>query len=266
MAPDRDPTEPPDGRRRFSAAKVLPLVALAAAAVLVVSMGWHRALSLETLVTRRAELEALIAGHYLPALLAYVGLYIAAVALSVPGAVFLTIGGGVLFGWLVGGIAAALGATIGATLVFLIARHALHDLVERRLGPRLAAITEGFRADAFSYLLFLRLVPLFPFFLVNIAPALAGVSVAAFVGATAIGILPGGFAFAFFGAGLDSAIAGQKTAYDACVAAGQTGCRLRFDIGAALTPQFIAALCALGATALIPVAVKRWRARKSPAA
>ena len=88
-----------------------------------------------------------------------------------------------------------------------------------------ARLAEGFREDAFSYLLFLRLVPAFPFFLVNLVPALAGVGLAPFVAATALGIIPATFTFAFVGAGLDSVIAAQGAAYNACIAAGHAGCR-----------------------------------------
>jgi uncharacterized membrane protein YdjX (TVP38/TMEM64 family) len=255
----------PRGERgsRPKLSRFAPLLGLVALAALAFAFGWHRALSLEALVARRAELDGFVAGNFPAALAAYVGVYVAVVAMSLPGGLILTITGGVLFGWFAGGLAAALGATIGATLIFLLARHALHDFVRRRLGPKLAAVSDGFREDAFSYLLFLRLVPVFPFFLVNIAPALAGVRLPAFVAATAIGILPATFAFALFGAGLDSVIAGQQEAYRACLAAGRTDCRLAFNLGAALTPQLIVALCALGLVALAPVAVKRWRGRAS---
>ncbi|MBX6426789.1 MAG: TVP38/TMEM64 family protein [Variibacter sp.] len=251
-------------RRRLRIGRAVPLVLLAAGLVTALATGWHRALSLESLVARRAELDAFVNAHFAAALLAYVGLYIAAVALSVPGAVWLTIAGGVLFGWLVGGLAAALGATVGATVIFVVVRHALHDFVQRRLGPRLAAIVRGFQADAFSYLLFLRLVPVFPFFLVNVAPALAGVRLLTFVAATAIGILPATLAFAVFGAGLDSVLSGQQAAFQACLAAGRDDCRLQFEIAAALTPQLFAALCALGLAALVPVFLKRRRRPSAP--
>jgi uncharacterized membrane protein YdjX (TVP38/TMEM64 family) len=174
----------------------------------------------------------------------------------------LTVSAGLLFGWLIGGLAAVTGATLGAALLFLLVRYAFSELVRRRLGGRLAAIASGFREDAFSYLLFLRLVPVFPFWLVNLAPGLAGVSLRNFFAATVLGVIPATFAFASFGAGLDSAIAAQKTAYEACLAAGGSGCRLDLDLKAAVTPQLIAALTALGLAALIPVGVKRWRAAR----
>ena len=104
------------------------------------------------------------------------------------------------------------GATIGATVIFLVARTALGEPLLRRAGPRAAQLAQGFRADAFSYLLFLRLVPAFPFFLVNLVPAFAGVRLSTFVAATALGIIPGALVYAFAGTGLDSVIAAQQAA------------------------------------------------------
>src|SRR5262249_35752035 len=110
-------------------------------------------------------------------------------------------------------------------------------------------------------LLFLRLVPIFPFWLVNLVPALCGVPLATFVAATALGIIPVTFAFAFVGAGLDSVIAAQQAAYQSCLAAGGPDCRLEFHMKAALTPELLGAFVALGVLALIPVGVERLRAR-----
>jgi uncharacterized membrane protein YdjX (TVP38/TMEM64 family) len=249
---------------RPSLRKLLPLAVIALLALAVYATGLHRELSLEALVRRRGQLEAFVQAHFATALAGYIGLYVVATALSVPGAVFLTLAGAILFGWLIGGIATLIGATVGATLLFLLARYALADLVRRRLGNRLTRLADGFRADAFSYLLFLRLVPVFPFWLVNLAPALAGVRLGTFVAATALGIIPGTFAYAVFGAGLDSVLAAQEAAYRSCLAAGGADCRLDFDLRAAITPQLFAALCALGLVALVPVLVRRWRARRQP--
>ena len=131
---------------------------------LVYAMGWHRHVSLETLVRNRAFLDNFIAGHFVAALAIFIGIYITAVALSVPGAVVLTISSGILFGVIVGGLASVIGATIGATIIFLIAKTALGEHLAQRAGPLATKLAEGFREDAFSYLLFLRLVPAFPFF------------------------------------------------------------------------------------------------------
>jgi uncharacterized membrane protein YdjX (TVP38/TMEM64 family) len=206
-------------------------------------------------------IDGFVAEHRVLAVLAYIGLYIAAVALSLPGAVFLTVAGGFLFGLAAGASAAVIGATIGATIIFLVARTALGEPLLRRAGPRAAQLAQGFRNDAFSYLLFLRLVPAFPFFLVNLVPAFAGVRLLPFVAATALGVIPGALVYAFAGTGLDSVIAAQKESYDACLAAGKSGCTMTFNAADVLTPQLIGALIALGLLALVPVVVKRLRSR-----
>jgi uncharacterized membrane protein YdjX (TVP38/TMEM64 family) len=243
--------------------RLAPFAVIVVVGIVVYAMGWHRQLSLETLVRHRAVLDDFVTAHYAMALAAFLAIYIAAVSLSIPGAVFLTISGGVLFGVMVGAAAAVVAATTGATVIFLVARSAFSQYVLRRAGPRLAKIADGFCADAFSYLLFLRLVPVFPFFLVNLAPALVGVRVATFIAATAIGVVPATLVFASVGAGLDSVIHAQAAMYQACVAAGGASCRLDFNPAAALTPQLIGALVALGLLALIPVVVKRAFPRKA---
>jgi uncharacterized membrane protein YdjX (TVP38/TMEM64 family) len=260
--------KPPSAGSASSAPRLLlrrlwPLALMLLVAIVVVGMGWHRALTLETLVLNRMGIADFVEKHALGAIAAFVAVYVAVVALSLPGASALTLAGGVLFGGLIGGCATLVGATLGAAIVFMIARSAFGEYLLRRAGVRLATFAEGFREDAFSYLLFLRLVPLFPFWLVNLVPALLGVKFTTYVAATVIGILPGTFAFAFIGDGLDSVIAAQEARYRACIAAGRGDCRVDFDVSAALTPQLLAAFVALGVIALVPVAVKRWRAHKA---
>lgn len=235
---------------------VAALVLLAGLAYYVLGRG---ELSLEALVRHRAAIDAFVAEHRVLAALAYIGLYIVAVALSVPGAAFLTVAGGFLFGVAVGASAAVIGATIGATLIFLVARTALGEPLLRRAGPRAAKLAQGFRADAFSYLLFLRLVPVFPFFVVNLVPAFAGVGIVPFVTATALGIVPASIVYALAGTGLDSVIAAQKTTFDACLAAGRADCHIAFEPKDILTVQMAAALVGLGLLALLPVVARRLR-------
>ena len=252
---------PSDRESRSFVRRLLPLlviVAIAAAVYLTVGRGM---ISLESLVQHRAAIDTFVMSHRLLAVLAYIGLYMVAVALSLPGATFLTVSGGFLFGLALGASAAVVGATAGATVIFLVARTALGEPLLRRAGPRAIKLAQEFREDAFSYLLFLRLVPAFPFFLVNLVPAFAGVGLVPFVAATAIGIIPGAVAYAFAGTGLDSIITAQKSVYDACVASGRADCHLTFDAKEILTPELIGALIALAVLALVPVAVKRWRAR-----
>lgn len=245
--------------------RLLPLAAIVILAATVFAMGWHRALSLETLISHRSAIAAFVDRHTLMAVAAFIGLYIAVVAMSLPGGTILTISGGIIFGTMLGGGASVIGGTIGATILFLIARTAFGEILTRRAGPKLARLAEGFRKDAFSYLLFLRLVPIFPFSLVNLAPALFGVDLGVFVAATSVGVIPATFTYAFVGAGLDSAIVAQEAAYNACMAAGRPDCRLDFDLKAALTFELFAGFAALGVLALIPVVVKRLRARRKNA-
>ena len=245
--------------------RLWPLLLLLAAGGLIVAMGWHRYLSLEQLAERREVLRAFIGENLLLSVIAFMALYVGVVALSLPGGAVLTIAGGFLFGWFWGGLAAIVAATTGAVIIFLIARSALSDVLAERAGPRLARFREGFQKDAFSYLLFLRLVPIFPFWLVNLAPGLLGVSFGTYIATTVLGIIPGTFAFSLAGKGLDSAIEAQQAAHQSCLAKmgseGQKSCPYALDPGALLTPELIAGLVALGVVALIPVAVKWFRRR-----
>jgi uncharacterized membrane protein YdjX (TVP38/TMEM64 family) len=248
-----------DSGRKLWLRRLAPLIAIGCLSLLVVAMGWERQISFETLARHHDVLRNFIAGHQASALAGYIALYIAVVGLSLPVGAYLTVIGGILFGAVLGGLAAVVGASIGAILIFSIAKSAFGEHLVRRAGRAAEKIAQGFREDAFSYLLFLRLVPLFPFWLVNLVPALAGVRLAPFAAATVLGIMPATFVFAFVGSGLASALVAQEQAYGSCLAAGRTDCRLMFRAADALTPQLIAALVALGVLALVPVVVKRWR-------
>lgn len=244
--------------------RTLPLVVLLAAMVVVWMTGLHRYLSLQALVENRAGLEAFIADNIVLALAAYVLIYVTTVALSLPGASFLTIAGGLLFGWLIGGTVTVLAATAGATLIFLIARTSLGSFLRSKAGPFLDRLAKGFEEDAFNYLLFLRLVPAFPFWLVNLAPAFLGVPLGTFIVATLVGIIPGTFAFSVVGSGLGSVVDAQETAYRDCLEGDPTGesCSVSLDPGSLVTPGLLAAFAALGVVALIPVVVKKLRGRR----
>ncbi len=243
--------------------RLWPLLALITAMAFVFAMGWHRYLTIGALAENRQALRGFIGAHMLLSLVAFIAVYAAAVALSLPGGAVLTLAGGFLFGWLLGGVASILAATIGASVLFLIARSALGDLLAARAGPWLSRFRQGFQEDAFSYLLFLRLVPIFPFWLINLAPGLLGVNFATYVTTTFLGIIPGTFAYSLAGHGLDSVIEAQEAAHQSCLAkmgpGGQESCPYTLDPGALLTPELIAGLVALGLVALIPVAVKWFR-------
>lgn len=264
MADDKPMAESRSSDMRSPRAQRLTAIAVITvfviAAVLVFATGLHRELSFATLIRHRAAIDTFVTEHRFAAFASFIAIYIAVVALSIPGAFILTVSGGLIFGAFFGGIGAFIGALAGASIIFLIARTALGGWLVKRAGPFAERLADGFRRDAFNYLLFLRLVPAFPFWLVNIVPALLGVQLSTFVAATALGIFPLTFAFAFFGSGLDSTIADQTAAYQACLAAGRTGCQPTFELRSILTPQLIAALVVLGVVVLMPVAIKRWKA------
>src|SRR5215813_9745229 len=239
--------------------RALPLAFVVAAVALVLVMGWHRALTLESVLALRDRFHGMVAEHCVAAVVAYTAAYALLAALSLPGCPIVTAMGGLMFGSLVGGAAAVVGATIGATLLFLIARSAIGGMLSERATPWLVKLRKGFAEDALSYLLFLRLVPAFPFWFVNIAPAVLGVPLRTYVIATFFGIMPATFAFASAGAGLDSVIMAAKAEYARCHDdAVETG-RLTIHASSLVTRQLVLALLLLGVVALIPVILRKWR-------
>lgn len=265
------PAKPATNSKRNPALRRwLPLAGLAILMAIAISQGWYKYLSLETLAINEQALHAFVAENRIAALALYGLIYIVAVALSLPGGLLLTLAGGFLFGWFVGGSVAVISATIGATAVFVVAKSSIGDALAGRAGPRLAAFRDGFARDSFNYLLFLRLVPVFPFWLVNIAPALLGVRLRTYVLGTLVGIIPGGFAFSVVGAGLNSVIDAQMQHYDDCVAAAmasgeaiETVCAFDFDTSALITPGLLWSLAALGVLALVPIAAKKVLGQRS---
>jgi len=206
--------------------------------------GAHDWLTVATLQTHRDQLLAYTDEHYWAALAAALLIYAGTVALSVPGASIMSLALGMLFGRWLGTLLIIVAATLGATLVFLAARHLFADAVRRRLGERAAKLIGGFQEDAFNYLLFLRLVPLFPFWLVNLVPAVAGVSLGRYVAATFLGIIPASFIFANLGQSLGRITSSSEL----------------------LSAETLGALALLGVLTLLPVAVKKIRGKRKSAA
>ncbi|GHB45392.1 TVP38/TMEM64 family protein [Pseudovibrio japonicus] len=231
------------------------LIVILAVSAYGASQGWHKEVTLSNLIKNRQMLADFLAAYPLLTPFIYLVVYTLAVALSFPGASLMTITGGFLFGWLFGGLLTVVAATIGASVLFVAAKTSVGATLKERAGPFLDKMSAGFRENAFSYLLFLRLTPVFPFWLVNIAPALFRVPLVTYFVATFIGIIPGTFAYAFIGAGLDSVIAAQEMANPGCSAAGT--CEV--DISALITPELLWAFAALGLVALIPPIIKRFR-------
>ena len=236
-----------------------PLVAIAGAMAAAFAFGLNDHLSLSALIRQREMLAGFISDNFALSILAFGALYAVAVALSFPAASLLTIASGFLFGWFFGGLTVVVAATVGATALFLAARTAFGQAIAEKAGPTLKKLLEGFKKDGFNYLLFLRLTPIFPFTLVNIAPALANLPLRSYILATFFGIAPGTFAYAFVGSGLDSVIMAQEAAHPGCAAAGTCS----IDLASLVTTEIIIAFAALGAVALIPPIAKAWRARRA---
>ncbi|MBV9774895.1 MAG: TVP38/TMEM64 family protein [Gemmatimonadetes bacterium] len=221
-------------------ARWVVLAAFVAGLAAFFALGGQRWLTLDALREHRDELLAYTRAHYARTLLLAFAAYVAAAALSIPGAAVLSLGMGLLFGRWVGTALIVGAATVGATLVFLAARHLFADAARRRLGERGRRVAEGFERNAASYLLFLRLVPVFPFWLVNLIPAFTPVRTRTYVAATAIGIVPGSFVFANLGESL-----GRIRSPDQL-----------------LSPEVLVALGLLGVLALVPVAIRKIRTPK----
>lgn len=238
-----------------------PLVLLAALAGGYV-LGLHKYLSFAAIAENRALLSAFTSDNIILAVAAFIAIYTLAVAVSFPGASILTILAGLLFGWFTGGLAAIIAATLGATIVFQITKSSFGDIMAKKAGPFLNRISAGFADDAFNYMLFLRLVPAFPFWLVNIAPALANVKLRTFVTTTFLGIIPGTFAFASIGAGLDSILTAQQNARAQCLTIKLPAeCPFELSVSSLITTELLLAFAALGVVSLIPVAIKKWKSR-----
>ena len=227
--------------------RFLSLALLAAAAAACFALGLDQFLTFEALRENRALLADFVAAQGALAVLLYIVIYAVLVALSVPGAAILTVTGGLLFGQWFGSLYVVVGATIGAMGIFLIVRTALGDALRKRSGSAMQKMEAGFQENALSYLLVLRLIPLFPFFLMNIVPAFLGVKLRTFVIGTFIGIIPGSFVFATVGAGLGSIFERNDN----------------FSLQGVLTPEIIAALVGLAVLALLPVAYKKFRKSKA---
>jgi uncharacterized membrane protein YdjX (TVP38/TMEM64 family) len=212
-------------------------IALAIAAFFYFDLG--RFLSLTALKENRDSLLAFTDANFAAAVGIFIVAYAIVTGLSLPGAVILTLGGGFLFGATLATLFVNLGATTGATLAFLTARYLLRDTVEQKFGKWLGPFQEGFAKNAFSYLLTLRLIPLFPFFVVNLVSGLTRVNVGTYVTATAIGIIPGSFVYAYAGRQLGTINSLKEIA----------------------SPNVIGAFVLLGLLALVPVVYKKFAAK-----
>jgi uncharacterized membrane protein YdjX (TVP38/TMEM64 family) len=210
------------------------------------ALGLERYLSIDALRQHRSVLRAWVETSGLLAALVFMAVYIITVAFSLPGATVLTIAGGFLFGAVWGTVLVIISATLGATVLFSIARTTLGDVLRAKTRAWLPRLEVGFRQHALSYLLVLRLVPIFPFFIINLVPAFLGVPISTFILGTFLGIIPGTFVYATVGAGLGSVFDAGGT----------------FSLRGVLTPQIVTALVGLAVLAMIPVVYKKLTAQR----
>ncbi len=230
----------------MSAKRYLPLALTLVALGLFIVMGGAEHLKLDALTARYDEMKLLVSENRPLAALIFVAIYAALVAISFPSASALTIIGGLLFGTWFGGGLAVIAATLGATVIFLAARSAFAESLKAKAGPSLTMLRNGFEENASSYLLTLRLIPAFPFFLINIAAGVFGMRLLPYMVATGLGIIPGTFVYASVGAGAGSIVEQGGT-----VDAG----------GLLLQPQILLPILGLVLLALLPVAIRRFRRR-----
>jgi uncharacterized membrane protein YdjX (TVP38/TMEM64 family) len=238
-----------DGVGRAALRRFLPLAVLLAGLAMFFAFGLDRYLSFQALQDHQDWLTRQVREQVFLAPLAFILLYALTIAFSVPGGALLTIVGGFLFGVWLGTVYVVIGATLGSIGVFLAARTALHDVLQARAGKSMKRMEQGFREHALSYLLFLRLVPVFPFWLVNLVPALLGVPLRIYALGTVIGIIPGSLVYASVGNGLGALLEQGGTP----------------DLGIIFDPEILAPILGLSVLSLLPVIYKKWKKRSAGA-
>jgi uncharacterized membrane protein YdjX (TVP38/TMEM64 family) len=231
------PEETPGRRVLRLGLRFGPVLVVVIAVILVIRSGWLGRLSLDGVRDSRVALIAFVHAHPLESLLLYAAVYVGTVALSLPTALILTLTGGFLFGPWIGGVTASVSCTLGAVIVFLISRLTVGDAVESKAGPRAHAVAEEIKKDAFFYILTLRLIPVTPFWLTNVAAGLIDIPVATFGAATLIGILPVGLIYAGIGSGLDALFASGK----------------HVSLHALITPRILLPLIGLAVLSVLPI-------------
>lgn len=227
--------------------RFIPLFVLLVALALFFYFRLYEYLNFTTLEKHHLQLQQWTTQHYFLAVIGFMLIYIIAVAVSIPGVLFLTILGGFLFGPVWGVVYVVISATIGAVLIFMAVETALGKWLESKASGWVAKMEKGFQENAFNYLLILRLVPLFPFFIVNIVPALLNVRLRIFVLATFFGIIPGSFVYALVGNGLGHVFS-----------LGQTP-----DLGIIFSPAILMPILGLALLSLIPLIYKKIKSAKT---
>ncbi len=211
--------------------------------ILFFALGLHHFFTFQMLKEYRMVLSAFVMEHAFVAALAYMLVYATIIALSVPGGAVMTVTGGFLFGSLWGTVYTVIAATAGATGLYFLVKTTIGSSLRHKAGPWMEKMAKGFQENAFNYMLVLRLVPLFPFFVVNLVPALLGVKPLTYITATAIGIIPGTYVFTVFGTGVGRIFDSGES----------------FTVRDVLSNEMIIALIGLAVLSLLPVIYKRFK-------
>jgi len=209
--------------------------------LLAIIFGWTDYVSLSGFRTHQVEIVKFIQSEYYLSILIFIGVYILSTALSIPGALILTTIGGYLFGAFPGALFSLVGATIGASILFIAARGAFGELFKPKLGSSIDKMRLELTKNAFFYLLFLRLAPVFPFFVINIAPAFLNVSFSNYFFASFIGMIPGALVYALMGSGLNKTF---------MIEGG-------FDTMPDISLEFLAGFIGLAVLSLVPILLRR---------
>ena len=196
-------------------------------------------LTLESLKANRDALTTFYQKNRIVMAAAFITVYIIQTALSLPGAAVLSLAAGAVFGAVMGTLYVNIGATVGATLAFLVARYLFHDVIQNKFGSRLEKINKELEAQGFNYLLFLRLVPVFPFFLINLGAGLTKMPLRTYFLGTMVGIIPGSFVFCNAGASLATITSMSEVA----------------------SPRVLGSFALLGMFALVPVLYHKFKRR-----
>jgi len=227
--------------------KFLPILILIIGLTIFFSLGGQKYVSLASVKQHYQELQNLTLEHFWLSILVFVVSYIVVVALAIPGAAtVMTLLGSSLFGFVVGTFWIVIAATLGACVIFLSVKTAFGESLKNKAGGSIEKFRQGFENNAFGYLMTLRLIPLFPFFAINIACGALGISLKTFFWATLIGIIPGTAVYAWVGTGFGYALQQGKD----------------LDMSIVSEPQFILPIICLGILSLLPNIYKKVKGKK----
>jgi len=225
--------------------RLIPIVLLLSLMFIAWKYGVYDFLTLDFLRTNRHSLLEFVRSYPISAPIIYILFYILLVSLSIPGAVYLTLLSGFLFSQPWSTLYTVCAASTGAMIIFLATKTSLHHYLKNLAGNRVLSMKKGFSENAASYLLFLRLVPIFPFFLVNIVPGLLGVPFRTYAWTTVLGIIPATFIFCQAGSTLGSIVDSTK----------------EFSLKEILTTEIYLVLIAMGILTLLPSLIKKWKSQ-----